>query len=293
MHQISPIQTPPRTLIAAATSADPALAAPWHPLTGGRTNRLWRVTDRVVKLYDPASATPLFPNDPDAEARALNHLAPLGLAPSPITRLSGPFGEALIYRYQQGETGQISPAALAALLHRIHTTPPPPGLRQTGSGSAALLRSVADILDLIDAPSEALKAAQNDLFRLSEVAAGPLHLIHSDPVATNVITAGEGQGLILIDWQCPALGDPCDDLAVVLSPSMQRAYGATMTHGDCEAFLAAYPQSDTVDRYRRLAPFYALRFAAYARWCAENNRGSEGEERELTAMEQALSQAAG
>ena len=40
-------------------------------MTGGRTNRLRRFGDLVVKRYDTGAASPLFPNDPLAEARAL------------------------------------------------------------------------------------------------------------------------------------------------------------------------------------------------------------------------------
>jgi aminoglycoside phosphotransferase (APT) family kinase protein len=152
---------------------------------------------------------------------------------------------------------------------------------------------VADLLDLIRTPGRSLEAAFRDLSRLPEVPAAPLCLIHADPVATNVITGRETQEPILIDWQCPALGDPCDDLAIVLSPSMQHAYGAPLTKGQSADFLTGYPRTETADRYTGLAPFYALRFAAYARWCHENDRGSGGEEHELAAMEQALSQAAG
>ena len=57
---------------------------PWLPLAGGRTNRLWRVGQAVIKAYDPAAASPLFPNDPAAEARALAQLGPIGLAPDLI-----------------------------------------------------------------------------------------------------------------------------------------------------------------------------------------------------------------
>ena len=44
---------------------------PWLPLAGGRTNRLWRVGQAVIKAYDSAAASPLFPNDPAAEARVV------------------------------------------------------------------------------------------------------------------------------------------------------------------------------------------------------------------------------
>ena len=73
----------------------------------------------------------------------------------------------------------------------------------------------------------------------------------------------------LIDWQCPGLGDPVDDLAAFLSPAMQYLYGGhRLTHEERSEFLAAFPQ-DLVTRYRLLAPALHWRIAAHCLWRAE------------------------
>jgi aminoglycoside phosphotransferase (APT) family kinase protein len=285
--------TPPAALIAAArTHLGDMARRDWHPLTGGRTNRLWRVGPHVVKVYDPMAATPVFPNDPDAEWTVLTHLAETGLAPQPLHRLSGPFGEALIYAYVTGPTGHADLPALARTLSRLHGQEIPAGLRQAANGSRALLRATDALICALRDPAAALHATRHRLAALPPVPPTPPKLIHADPVAANVVTSD--RGLVLIDWQCPAMGDPCEDLAIVLSPAMQSAYGRRLTAGKERTFLSAYPDRRSVERYRRLAPYYHLRSAAYALWCLETGRGSDAVSvaEELAAAQAAVSQAA-
>ncbi len=74
-------------------------------------------------------------------------------------------------------------------------------------------------------------------------------------------------GLCLIDWQCPALGDPAEDLAQFLSPGMQGLYGnQPLTATARGNFLAAYPNQDVVMRFRRLEPWFRWRNTAYFAW---------------------------
>ncbi|EAQ03048.1 hypothetical protein OB2597_12928 [Pseudooceanicola batsensis HTCC2597] len=277
-------------LVAAVTAELAGPVETWVPLRGGRTNRVWRMAgaagDLVLKLYLPGAETPLFPNDPEAEFRILSRLAPAGLAPSPVARLKGAFGHALIYRFLEGPTWDRDLVAMARLLHRVHGMAPPQGLGPLPSGSAELRAQARGIL------SRCRGAADPALARLeTRVAARPAvppcaapRLIHRDPVAGNVIDTARGP--VLIDWQCPALGDPCEDLAIVLSPFMQRAYlGHLLTEDEAATFLAAYPDAETVARYRRLAPFFHWRMAAYALWCEENGRdaGPTDRAREISA----------
>lgn len=294
MFHATPSSRPPATLVdAALPHLTAATLADWTPLTGGRTNRLWRVGDRVVKLYDPCSATPLFPNLPGAEYAALTCLAPRNLAPEPTTRLSGPFGNALIYRYVEGAPGYADPVALAHMLHRVHETPAMPGLRHMPSGSAAALAMTDALLAKVQTPDAGIVDLRRHLADQPAVPAEGAALIHADPVAANVVnTAGQP---ILIDWQCPAQGDPCEDLAIVLSPSMQRVYGASFTAAQTEEVLSAYPDRDRVARYRRLAPFLHLRMAAYAQWSSEHGRPSPPEtiRSELVAARTAFTRIAG
>jgi thiamine kinase len=249
-------QPPPR-LATQVRAALPGLAgSAWVPLSGGRTNRLWRVGDTVVKAYDPAAASPLFPNDPVAEARALALLGPLGLAP----RLLGDGAGWVAYAHVEGDAGQGDPAPVARALHRLHQLRPA-GFRSAALGSAALLAQARAIAGACTGPLPPPPADPG-------IVPAPACLIHGDAVPGNVI-AGP-QGVTLIDWQCPALGDPAEDLATFLSPAMQWLYrGATLPKADAERFLAAYPDAAVVARYRALARVFRWRMAAHCLWKAE------------------------
>jgi hypothetical protein len=247
--------------------------ARWQLLSGGRTNLVWRVRpapgpaggDLAVKLYLPAAATPLFPNDGRAEYRVLRHLSGSGLAPEALDHAAWPGGEMLLYRHVEGAAGGAAPQVVAGLLGRLHRRAPPPGLRRLPSGSAALLRAGEAML--AECPPRAA-ARLHALRPRAEVAPQPRAvLLHGDPVAANVV--GSGAAACLIDWQCPAAGEPCEDLAVALSPAMQRLYGAGPDGRLAAArLLAAYPDPAAVDRYRRLAAHFHWRMAAYCLWRA-------------------------
>ena len=263
---------PPPSL---ADAARPVVGpADWVPLAGGLTNRVWRIGAYAVKLYSPDRATPLFPNDPAAEWAAMTALAPLGLAPVPHARLSGTFGEALIYRYLDGGPGPGDLPALARLLSRIHATPAP-AIRTLPTGSAAILAQTDRLIADLEPVPKPLSDLRNQIAALPPVPPCTPRLIHTDPVASNIVVTPSGP--VLIDWQCPARGDPCEDLAIVLSPSMQLAYDAPLTAAAAEAFLDACPEGAPVARYRRLAPFYHVRMAAYAAWSHQTGRARAGE----------------
>lgn len=241
---------------------------PWLPLHGGRTNRLWRVGQAVVKSYDPLAASPLFPNDPAAEARALAILSPLNIAPP----LLGTGDGWLAYSYVQGRVWQDDPRAAAAALFRLHQVCPT-GFRLAATGSAAIL---AQARTIAAGCSGSLPPAPPDP---SVPPVRRRRLIHGDAVPGNLIDSAHG--VTLIDWQCPALGDPTEDLATFLSPAMQWLYrGAVLTEQDKEDFLQAYPDTAVVQRYRELALVYRWRMAAHCQWKAE--RGEQDYARALT-----------
>ncbi len=229
----------------------------WRALSGGRTNRLWKVGTAVVKSYDPAAASPLFPNDPQAEARALDRLGPTGLGP----RLIGAGPSWVAYAFVEGRSWRSDPAQVARTLFRLHRQDAA-GFRPLASGSAALL-------------AQAQAMARDCQGRLPPPPADPCLppipvpcLIHGDAVAGNMIAGSAG--LTLIDWQCPAAGDPTEDLATFLSPAMQWLYrGEILASEATEAFLSAYPDPRIAERYRRLAPLYRWRMAAHCLWKAE------------------------
>lgn len=254
-----PHDAPPAWLVKAVAESVAGDQGPWLPLAGGRSNRVWRVGAVAVKLYQPRTATPLFPNDPAAEALALQSFAGHDLAPDFVASGAG----WLAYRFQPGDIWREDPAAVGRLLGALHGLGPLPGLRPLPIGPQAIAR-------------HATRFAPSDLPPMPRPAdPGPIRptVVHGDAVPGNiVVTPG---GLRLIDWQCPGNGDPVDDLALFLSPAMQVLYrGAPLTGAERQAFLGAYPCRSTVARYKVLAPILHWRIAAHCAFRAA--RGDAG-----------------
>lgn len=222
------------------------------PLSGGRTNRVWRVGNRVVKHYRAEAATPLFPNDPKAEARALRLFAPYGLAPA----LRAAAGDWLVIDHVPapvwGGPADEDPAPVARMLGRMHRLTAD-GFRPLPNGTAAL---VTDALRVADGkPMPPLPDVPN----LPPTTPRP---VHADAVPGNILIPASGP--LLIDWQCPGLGDPAEDLTTFLSPQMQWLYtGRALTADQRQRFLDAYPDRTTVHRFLALEPLYAWRIRAH------------------------------
>ncbi|WP_084437037.1 phosphotransferase family protein [Pseudodonghicola xiamenensis] len=251
-------QSPPADLIARLRLRGLLPGEGAEALAGGRSNRVWRLTGGLVlKLYDPSAATPIFANDARREVAALTALAGTGLAPELIAAEPEAPAPWVLYRHLPGGRWAEGAAAVAGLLGRLHQQPAP-DLPHAPDGSAALARQVRQILALCldDAGLAALEPA-------GEVApCGACALIHGDPVPGNIVIGPEGAALI--DWQCPALGDPAADLAIFLSPAMQLIYrGAPLGATEEAAFLAAYPDRGVIARLRALLPWFHWRMAAY------------------------------
>ena len=230
----------------------------WTPLAGGRSNRVWRSGDVVLKQVLPDTGTPLFPNDPKAEVAALRALSPL-LVPQLLAEGAGWFA----YAHVPGRAWTNDPVPVARLLAEVHATPAPKGMRLLPMGGQAIAEQALGFgatglpeCPVIDDPGPTSRA-----------------LVHGDPVPANIVVTAEG--LRLIDWQCPGLGDPVDDLALFLSPAMQVLYrGRPLTADEGAAFLDAYPNRTTVERYLRLAPLLGWRIAAHCALRAA--RGDQG-----------------
>ncbi|WP_460272877.1 phosphotransferase [Celeribacter sp. ULVN23_4] len=246
----------------------------WAHLPGGRTNQSWRVTgpacDWVVKRFEPSRANALFPNDPEAESDALRHLAGTGLAPEFIARFETPEGVCLVYQFFTGTLSARTDALTLGALHRLHVVTPWPGLRRVDTRPVALLAQGLSFLNTLEtALARRLKADRPQPIELPDAKDV---VLHGDPVPTNVLI--RGRELRFIDWQCPAMGDATVDLAIALSPAMHHVYGrGPFSEQDREATLAAYPDAQTVERYRQLEPFYRWRMAAYCAW-----KAAQGEE---------------
>ncbi len=274
------------------------LAAPgdsWEPLSGGHSNRIWKVgkgpSALICKLYAPHVHSELFPNDSRAEWAALTGLRGQGLAPEPLALVETGSGPCLVYRHIPGTPWRTGPDRVARLLARLHRLPPPQGLRRAAAGEAALAAQTERMLDTLP-PAEAarLHALRPPPAPAAEGEPVPEVFLHGDVVPANIICTR--RGIALIDWQCPALGDPCEDLSTFLSPAMQALYGRKpLTPAEEEAFLAAYAAPGVTVRLRRLRPWYHWRMAAYCLWRA--GRGGTGHAAvaglEVAALERALS----
>jgi len=262
-----------RILISRGFVAEGAIS---HRLVGGRTNQVWRVArargDVICKLFAPPAENPLYPNNPAAEFAVLKRLSGLNLAPEPVALIATTLGDVLIYRCVEGGPWRQDSRRVAQMLGRIHRMTPDMPLRQIPSGTAALRAQIARILAGCREP-EALLAIEPNV---ADVPALPdPRLVHTDTVPGNIIVTAKG--LQLIDWQCPGLGDPAEDISAFLSPAMQLLYrGKPLDHGQRQSFLAAYPDPEIVRRYLALAPLYHLRIAAYCQWKTEAGDAAYG-----------------
>lgn len=235
-------------------------------LSGGRTNRVWRFGTHVAKLYVPRDNNPLFPNLPFAEWTCLRELAPLGLAPEPVEHFETELGEVIVYRHVAGTRWKGGPQQVAQMLDRLHGADLSGlGFRNLPNGGPAVLAHGARILQACR-DQGLLEQARPEVPDVGPVA--PV-LVHTDVTPANIVAAFTGP--MLIDWQCPGYGDPVEDIAVFLSPAMNLIYGSGAVDPASEAaFLDEFTNSELRERFRRMAPAYHWRMAAYCQWRMES-----------------------
>ena len=239
----------------------------WQAQTGGRTNKVWRLIgkeDLICKLYVETKSNPLFNNTPDAEYACLLLLNGSGIAPRPYKYLKTPFGEVLLYYYIKGQTWSYDVGAVSELLTRIHKHKYPVGLRILSALPSDIKKTGLEIINKLNSYHK------NKLINLcpdvSILDIEPV-LLHTDVVPGNLILGDEG--LRLIDWQCPAIGDPIVDIMMFLSPGMHEIYGSgKLSMKDHEVFLMSLTP-DLRSRYYIIGPIYHWRLAAYCFWKAE------------------------
>lgn len=273
-------------------------SAQWQPLQGGRTNALWVVPGEncalVVKRYALDAATPLFPNEPSAEAQVLNALSASGLVPQILYQGMSQAGPVLVYSHQDGAPWRADPAEAARPLKTLHNLAVPhelQGLRHAPDGAKALKDQTLAMLDQIPAQAGAVLRGLEP--ELNIPPNGESRLLHGDPVPDNIVCPGCGRGgnAVLIDWQCPALGDPVLDLALFLSPAMQIiTRGAPLSDRERQQFFTAYDDKAAVARLLALQPVFHWRMAAYCLWkmtrLAPDHSYKAGLEAEMNAMQQ-------
>jgi hypothetical protein len=232
-------------------------------LTGGFHNAVWlvKIGDQqlVAKCFSETMTGTLFPNLPVDEAEALRRLEGLDVAP----RLVGFWQEVslLVYEYVEGNMWNSDMVGVAELLLRKEFADP--------NGFRTVPLTSEDILiegDLLFARCDS-KAVE---FRPKSIAIPKLEklsLIHTD-VGVNLV--GAGSGLRLIDWQCPAIGDICEDIYSFLSPAFQILGGRPpLTYEQISIFWNALDRPDLAHRYDQLRTSFAWRFSGYCAWQAQ------------------------
>ena len=239
----------------------------WHTQTGGRTNKVWRLkgeTDLICKLYLQTKTNPLFNNSPEAEYRCLLWLDGSQIAPKPYKYLRTPFGEVLLYDYIKGQIWFHDVDTVSELLTRIRKHKCPKGLRVLSNLPSDIKQTGFEIINKLN------NYHKDKLIKICpEVSIPDIEpvLLHTDVVPGNLILGDKG--LRLIDWQCPAIGDPIVDIMMFLSPGMHEVYGSgKLSMKNHEVFLMSLT-SDLRNRYNIVGSLYHWRMAAYCFWKAE------------------------
>jgi len=235
---------------------------------GGRTNMVWWITTPggplICKLARQWRDTPLFPNLPRDEGAALLALADTGLAPRLRAMLTTPSGPCLVYNACPGAPWANDAGPVGALLARLHRVEPPKNLRRVSITSQAILAGGDAMLLLLAKPGDLV--ARRPRVRPDDAMIGAAVFLHGDPVPGNIIVQ-IGTAPVLIDWQCPALGDPVHDLALFLSPAMQTlGRGAPLSSVERAAFLQGYANPEVAHRLSLVEAALSWRMAVYCAW---------------------------
>lgn len=240
-------------------------------LTGGYLNQVYRVrgkeagedVDWVMKFFMSETELALFPNLPADERKATSLASTIGRAPVPISYFETTEGPVLIYEYCEGEIWQEGVGDVARLLRDLRTLDTSDyGFREVPTLPAGIMAEGDAFLPKIGAEMRA---------RLTWLRPKPIEIdavspsfLHTDIGPGNIIVAKDTGRLVVIDWQCPAIGDPVQDVVAFLSPAFQILYSRQPLTAEQEAdFFAAYDDPELKRRYDQVLPFYDWRMAGY------------------------------
>jgi hypothetical protein len=256
-------------LVQAANAANLSAPIHWEKLSGGRTNHVYLGhfpnIKIVFKFFDQSRSNLLFPNDINDEGNALTALYGTDLSPSLRGRFETDDGPCLVYDFIAGTISSKVTSQMIAALARLHAHPPTNSLRQvSGAPEAIFAQGLAFLEGDMSRRAKYLRAHVPNVPNLEAVYG---HFLHGDPTPANTINIDTG--VIFVDWQCPAVGDPVHDLSIALSGAMHFIYGATpLATYEIDALLTAYGDDQITDRFRALAPIYRWRMACYCQWKA-------------------------
>jgi hypothetical protein len=265
-------------------------------LTGGFWNRVYRLRskenaslDWVVKQFVQVPVNPMFPILPTAEHAALQFLQGQECAPTPIAFIANsPAGSLLVYAYVPGSSWNGDLEAAAILLARVQGVPidafAMDAFRKLPTDAIALQNHAQAMLQ---SHQSALSDSVREL--RPPVSMQPAHpkrrgvLVHTDCGPGNMVSSP--QGLRLIDWQCPGIGDGLQDVVTFLSPAMQMLYGypvltAAQEQQFLDAYFAALDESPRAAQETRawlhtVRSSHHYRFAAYCAMRAQDTATSD------------------
>ena len=233
-------------------------------LKGGYTNDVFRVKtnkqDIILKQFKEPMPGSLFPNLPKDEAAALERL--VGLEVAPVLIGFWPNERILLYEFVEGEEWDGDITAVVALLKRKEAADPT-GFRKVPTKPADILRQGDQLFQRCQNSKLPTRPHPVEIEPLNK-----LSLIHTDIGANNLI--GSGSALRLIDWQCPAAGDLCEDIYSHLSPAFQiLSRRNPLSVAEKGAFFKALKMPAVEARYNRLERFFAWRMLGYCYLRAE------------------------
>jgi len=265
-------------------------------LTGGFWNRVYRLRSRqhdkldwVVKQFAQVPVNPMFPILPATEYAALQFLQGQPCAPTPVAFIAdSPVGSLLVYEFVKGSDWNGDLEATATLLARVHRIP------IDAFAMKAFRKLPADAPKLLTHAEEMLQghdSALSDSVRewcpkVSMHTVRPIRkdvLVHTDCGPGNMVSSPDG--LRLIDWQCPGIGDGLQDVVTFLSPAMQVLYGyPVLTPAQEQQFLGAYVSAlaenppdaqESQARLHSVRSSHHYRFAAYCAMRAQDTATSD------------------
>ena len=266
-------------------------------LAGGYRNEVWKVRagrgSVVEKRYadDPGEPNPMYPNLPDHEALALSFLAGTGCAPELVSfrPADAAAGALVVYRFVAGTQWMSGVADVARLLHRVHHLDHPAGMRGLHRAAAEAMGHADSLVGGVASRRERARLEAVRPHDASREPSGLASLVHTDCGPGNLVRSR--RGLVLIDWQCPGIGDAVEDVACFLSPAMMILYGRPAHSPQATAtFLDAYADPMVVARYRRDGAAWHYRIAAYCSWrvCRLERRQPDVAERYRAALAEEL-----
>jgi len=233
-------------------------------LTGGLTNRTWRVVlgerTGVLKIDEVARELPF--NTRCAEAKVQNTAAMAGLAANVILANDGmyftEYVEGTVWaRESFDKEGNIE--LLAAALKRIHSLP----LTGRSFGATVAAKRYVDRISSLDSKVIDHCTAIISSRRLPQ----NLCCCHNDLVAENLVTTPD---LMFLDWEYACDNDPLFDLATVVEHHQ-------LSESQVSLFLDVYFEGDGLRQRKDLENSRKLYLALLCLWMASQPEGGTAE----------------